>query len=61
MTLSKYILAVEFETDRVLTNDELDYLLGEVLVQVEEPAHHDGMHRHAEYGTKILWNDIVGG
>lgn len=59
--MSKYILAVEFETDRVLTNDELDYLLGDVLVQVEEPSHHDGTSRRAEYGTKILWNDIVGG
>lgn len=61
MTLSKYIIAVEFETDRVLTSEELDYLMGEALAQVQEPAHHDGIHRHAEYSTKITWADIVGG
>jgi hypothetical protein len=59
--MSKYILAVEFETDRVLTSEEADYLMGGVLAQVEDPDHHDGISRHADYRTTIVWKDIVGG
>ena len=40
--MTKYQMFISFETDRVLSSDEEDNLIGHVAPQIEEPTTHEG-------------------
>jgi hypothetical protein len=48
----KYTVQIEFNTDRVLTDNELDTLLTAITVQIEEPA--DEIGNDAEFTTNSI-------
>ena len=50
--MAKYQMLVSFETDRVLSSEEEDNLIGHVVPQIEEPATHEG--DDEEYSTSNL-------
>ena len=48
----KYTIEISFNTDRTLTETELDTLLTNVVVQIEEPA--DEIGNDAEFNTHSI-------
>lgn len=45
----RYQITVNFNTDRLLTNAELDHLTGACLVQVDDPADYMGENKRASF------------
>lgn len=56
--LARYTISISFDTDSILTPEEIDALLFGVAVQVEEPSGLDGSKR-AEYRTQDVTIDIT--
>lgn len=54
-----YEITVKFTTDRELTNEEQDSLIGNVVVQVDDPADSEG--ERAEFRTVITDSTLIGG
>ena len=50
--MARYRMVISFDTDKVLSYDEEDNLLGHVAPQIEEPATHEG--DDEEYSTSNL-------
>jgi hypothetical protein len=50
--MAKYQMLISFDTDKVLSSDEEDNLIGHVAPQIEEPTTHEG--DDEEYSTSNL-------
>ena len=50
--MAKYQMLISFDTDKLLSSDEEDNLIGHVAPQIEEPATHEG--DDEEYSTSNL-------
>ena len=50
--MARYRMVISFDTDKVLSYDEEDNLIGHVAPQIEEPATHEG--DDEEYSTSNL-------
>jgi len=50
--MARYRMLISFDTDKVLSYDEEDNLIGHVAPQIEEPATHEG--DDEEYSTSNL-------
>ena len=50
--MAKYQMLISFDTDRVLSSDEEDNLIGHVAPQIEEPTTYEG--DDEEYSTSNL-------
>ena len=44
--MAKYQMLVSFDTDKILSSEEEDNLIGYVVPQIEEPATHEGDDDH---------------
>jgi hypothetical protein len=50
--MAKHILVIEFDTDRELTEDELENIKAQTVAQIEEPVDENG--DEVEYSTEII-------
>ena len=50
--MAKYRMVISFDTDKVLSSEEEDNLIGHVAPQIEEPATYEG--DDEEYSTSNL-------
>ena len=50
--MARYQMLVSFDTDKILSSEEEDNLIGHVAPQIEEPATHEG--DDEEYSTSNL-------
>ena len=50
--MARYQMLVSFDTDKILSSEEEDNLIGHVVPQIEEPATHEG--DDEEYSTSNL-------
>ena len=58
--MARYQMLVSFDTDKILSSEEEDNLIGHVAPQIEEPATHEG--DDEEYSTsnlKISLKEII--
>ena len=58
--MARYQMLVSFDTDKILSSEEEDNLIGHVAPQIEEPATHEG--DEEEYSTsnlKISLKEII--
>ena len=53
-----YTITVKFEADRELTDQEREWLLGSIELQIQEPQNYDG--EDLEYGTVVQETTIEG-
>lgn len=53
-----YTITVKFEADRELTEQEREWLLGSIELQIQEPQSFDG--EELEYGTVVQETTIEG-
>jgi len=51
--MSKYIISVEFVTDKMLDQTERDALVAAVIAQIEEPPAKDIYSKRSEYSTTV--------
>jgi hypothetical protein len=54
--MATYTVQIAFNTDRTLTDNELDQLLTNVIVQIEEPA--DELGNEAEFTTSDITTNV---
>lgn len=50
--MARYRMVISFDTDKILSSEEEDNLIGHVAPQIEEPATHEG--DDEEYSTSNL-------
>jgi hypothetical protein len=51
---TNYTLTIKFTADRPLTQTEADFLCGAIEAQIDDPAHHDGESRRAEFSSRVV-------